>query len=435
MNTPITSSQSTSPQASPSPALSRRRFGLGALAAGATLAVLPAARAVAAPAAGTAPSPATGATEATGATAGLTRITVPEAPSFLSLRFPGDSTALAGSLAGSLTGSLTGSAAGPLGSSTGTPTPPAGTPGTPTVPTATVHFTAPDGTRTSRTVHPSGHCRDGAFPLCSDPVAVPAGATEAYVDTPTTTAHIHRVETGDRTVADPEATVLPGLTVVSRRQWGADEALMTWAPEWAPPVCVTVHHTAVPTGREPQYRHNWPAAVRSVYRFHASSDDGGRGWGDIGYHLVIDPEGVVYQGRSTGVAGHAVFRPGSAAGQVVTAGHVYRANTGNIGVCLIGDFQTGEPTAAALDSLTTVLTALCSALGLDPEGRVRYVNAASSIDLTQPTVTGHRDWEKAAGTTECPGDNLWRRLPELRRRVAAAVGGTTPSGLLSGGSR
>ncbi|WP_125206845.1 hypothetical protein [Corynebacterium bovis] len=122
MNTPITSSQSTSPQASPSPTLSRRRFGLGALAAGATLAVLPAARAVAAPAAGTAPSPATGATEATGATAGLTRIPVPEAPSFLSLRFPGDSTALAGSLAGSLTGSLTGSAAGPLGSSTGTPT-------------------------------------------------------------------------------------------------------------------------------------------------------------------------------------------------------------------------------------------------------------------------------------------------------------------------
>ena len=46
---------------------------------------------------------------------------------------------------------------------------------------------------------------------------------------------------------------------------------------------------------------------------------------------------------------------------------------------------------------------LCSVYGLDP----------------QVAIVGHRDY---VATTQCPGDVLYARLPELRNRVATALG-------------
>ncbi len=126
------------------------------------------------------------------------------------------------------------------------------------------------------------------------------------------------------------ANVIDGLRVVSRREWGANEALMGWTPRFTRAQLITVHHTAMATTANGDYAAN----VRSIYGFHASSANGGRGWGDIGYHLLIAPDGTVFQGRSTGMEGQAVFQPGSLGGtpMSVTAGHVYNANNGNIGV-------------------------------------------------------------------------------------------------------
>ncbi|MBC3185754.1 N-acetylmuramoyl-L-alanine amidase [Corynebacterium sp. zg-331] len=285
----------------------------------------------------------------------------------------------------------------------------------------TVRFHTPDAT-VSRLIAPSPHGRDGDFPLCSELIAVPE-ATTAIEAPPEVSTHLHPTipqipltPAQAAHLGDPEATVTEDLRVVSREQWGADESLMTWEPEEGTPVCVTVHHTHIPSGQEPEYRRNWPAAVRAIYRFHASSDNGGRGWGDIGYHLLIDPEGTVYQGRTTGTPGRAVFSPD---GGLVTAGHVLHANTGNIGVCVIGDFDRYHPTTAAHSSLVTVLGALCRARGFDPLGQVHYVNTVSSVDVTRPTISGHRDWQDVTELPEdCPGRNLWYQLPEVRQQVA-----------------
>ncbi len=207
-----------------------------------------------------------------------------------------------------------------------------------------------------------------------------------------------------------------GFPVVTRSGWGADPSLQTWGePEYSRAQLITVHHTAQPRGDEfIDYRD----AVRSIYRFHASPEsEGGRGWGDIGYHLIIDPNGVIYAGRDTGAAAP-IFAPGTTSLRprvpVVTAGHVYQANSGNIGVCLIGDFTASQPTPAARAALTQVLAALCRQLKLNPHGAVQYANPNNAIRATQQTISGHRDWEQIAGPTECPGDELWSLLPALR---------------------
>ncbi|WP_157171073.1 peptidoglycan recognition protein family protein [Nocardia araoensis] len=270
-------------------------------------------------------------------------------------------------------------------------------------------------------VPPAQHGRDDRQAALSELVRVPAGAASISLDRP--------VGLFGATPAQPFRTPVPtsyawGFPVVSRSGWGADEKLMTWGtPEYSPAQLITVHHSAIPTGEEySDYRD----AVKEIYRYHASPAPLGQGWGDIGYHLVIDPNGVVYAGRSTGTAespadDSPIFKPGSSLGpgaEIITAGHVVGANTGNIGICMIGDFTDHLPSKAALHSLDIVLTRLCSGLGLNPFAQVHYANPVNGATAIMPAVSGHRDWQAVAGATECPGDFQHAVLPLLRQLSA-----------------
>ncbi|WP_016696972.1 peptidoglycan recognition protein family protein [Actinoalloteichus spitiensis] len=207
----------------------------------------------------------------------------------------------------------------------------------------------------------------------------------------------------------------PGLGVVSRAGWGADESLRfgadgeeLWEQEFTRPQVLTVHHTAI----APSADH--AADIRHVYRLHAVSN----GWGDIGYHLLIDPEGRIYEGRVSGQDGHPVFDrdPQLGAPLAVTAGHVASHNRGNIGVCLVGDFSVSAPAPAAVDSLVRVLAALCSWCSLDPQGTTNWTDPVTGAERTMPVISGHRDWK----VTQCPGDAFLPSFDELRRLVAEA---------------
>src|SRR5215470_13248489 len=102
---------------------------------------------------------------------------------------------------------------------------------------------------------------------------------------------------------------LPGglfcpVPYMNRAAWGADESLRYtnnggyWDPEWYPVKTLTVHHTGFvvdPDG---------PTAVNDIYvkqtLYGDGTTGGGVGWGDIGYNLLIDDQGVVYEGRWSG---------------------------------------------------------------------------------------------------------------------------------------
>ncbi|MFI6168531.1 peptidoglycan recognition family protein [Nocardia sp. NPDC051052] len=218
---------------------------------------------------------------------------------------------------------------------------------------------------------------------------------------------------------DPtEASFAWGFAAVTRKGWAADESLMTWTDhQFDPAQLITVHHTLDFDGSgATDYRQ----VVRAVYEFHASPAHGGRGWGDIGYHLVIDPNGVVYAGRDTGDSAP-IFRPGAVlrpGAEVVQAGHVYNANPGNIGICLIGNFDVTQPTTAAVVALRDVLGTLCAGLGLNPLSQVHYTNPDTGLTVDKPAISGHRDWSDVAGPADCPGDHLYNLLPLLRAEAA-----------------
>lgn len=230
---------------------------------------------------------------------------------------------------------------------------------------------------------------------------------------------------------------------LSRAEWGADESLRfdasgdeVWPPAFHDVQTMTVHHTATKNDDTD------PAAtVRAIYRYHAVDN----GWGDIGYHYLIDEDGRVYEGRWSGSDedgdgereastrcdgggdgadfAHESVDPSA---RLVTAAHTGGFNSGNMGVALLGEFTThprfgAEPKAAAVDALEGLLAEFGSRHGLDPHAVVNYVNPVNGDAKTVDMISGHRDWT----ATECPGERLYSQLPAIRDAVAAKMGSVT----------
>jgi hypothetical protein len=209
-------------------------------------------------------------------------------------------------------------------------------------------------------------------------------------------------------------TEFAGCPYLDRAAWGADESLRFTAdgverfPQTYWPVqTLTVHHTATANDdRDPAAR------MRAIYR-HQAID---LGFGDFGYHFLIDEAGRVYEGRFSGDDATPGF---DAAGRMVNAAHIGGYNAGNVGVVLLGTFVDRAPTADALSALTKVLATIAGSHRLDPTGTVRYVNPISGAQRTVPTISGHRAW----AATECPGGVLAGLLPAIREDVAGQLGG------------
>lgn len=164
--------------------------------------------------------------------------------------------------------------------------------------------------------------------------------------------------------------------IVTRSEWGA-----------RPPRCefernpcinaVTVHHTA--TSNEYSDARE---VVRAIQRYHQDS----RGWCDIGYHFLIDRDGVIYEGRPLWAVG----------------AHVRGRNVGNVGVALIGNYEEAQVSERQMAALVELVSWLVKEHGV-PLGNIR----------------GHRDY----ASTACPGRHAYARLRELRLRVAQRVYG------------
>jgi hypothetical protein len=78
-------------------------------------------------------------------------------------------------------------------------------------------------------------------------------------------------------------------------------------------------------------------------------------------------------------------------------------------VCIIGDYNVAQPSAASLDSLVGLLAWLADRYGIStaPGTEVAFVSRGSNLwaagaEVITPTITGHRTMSK----TTCPGDNL-----------------------------
>ena len=202
----------------------------------------------------------------------------------------------------------------------------------------------------------------------------------------------------------------PQPEIITRAGWGADEGMRKGNPQFAPISKLIVHHT-VTSNNDPD-----PAqTVRAVYAYHTRHN----GWDDIGYNFLVDQQGRVYEGRWA-----RAYRPGEAptgedeSGRGVIGAHAKAVNPGTAGVALLGDYSGGVvPPGPALDGLIRVLAWKAGRHNIDPNGAAPFT-AKDGSQRTFPNISGHRD----VGQTGCPGGRIYERLPEIRQRVAEAMG-------------
>jgi len=192
----------------------------------------------------------------------------------------------------------------------------------------------------------------------------------------------------------PVAAGYPGSSrapaFYSRAQWGADESMRTWSPAQGDVQAAVIHHTA---GTNTYAAGDVPAILRGIYAYHAQT----RGWGDIGYNFLVDKYGRIWEGRAGGIE------------LETTGAHVSGYNTPTTGVSVLGNYQTATVSNAAVDAIVRLLGWKLSIHGVDAGGTT-VINGQRL-----PTIFGHRD----VASTSCPGQSLWVRQDEIRRRVKA----------------
>jgi hypothetical protein len=177
-------------------------------------------------------------------------------------------------------------------------------------------------------------------------------------------------------------------TIISRAQWGANEADMQWDPEYVPVKKIIVHHTAGSNNYDPD-----PAAtIRAIYQYHAVA----LGWGDIGYNYLIDAQGRIYEGRY--------------GGNTVVGGHALHGwNYGSVGIAALGNYEEANITPEMYNAFVDLMAWESIINQVDPYGNA-YMNGSNL-----PNYLGHRDVD----ATACPGQYLYPYLPSFRAAVYA----------------
>lgn len=181
-------------------------------------------------------------------------------------------------------------------------------------------------------------------------------------------------------VAGGSGNALPGVTVLPRSSWNARSANPKLLDPMTRVFRVTVHHSGEVTNIGNQ------TDVANLLRAIQNAHQKGEGYADVGYHFLIDAGGRVWQGRD-------IKYQGAHAGNSAL-------NSGNVGVCLLGNFDSQSLPVAQAKSLVVVLDSL----------RKRY-------GIRREHVYGHGEIRKLGGIggTECPGDRVQSIVEKYRK--------------------
>ena len=168
--------------------------------------------------------------------------------------------------------------------------------------------------------------------------------------------------------------------VMDRELWCKGECVPALMNPMLPPRYVTVHHD----GMSPflaKDQASCAARIEIIRNGHRS-----KGWGDIGYHYVVDRGGRVWEGRELKWQG----------------AHVKNCNENNLGICCLGNFDEQSPSDEQLEALERMLGCVMQRYRI-PVARVRT----------------HQEWPSAR--TACPGRALQREMVSMRARQLASL--------------
>ncbi|MFE3875843.1 N-acetylmuramoyl-L-alanine amidase [Kitasatospora sp. NPDC059146] len=187
------------------------------------------------------------------------------------------------------------------------------------------------------------------------------------------------------------AAAATGPVIADTGAWGARPASSPLNVVPGAPDKVIVHHTATPNVTDYSQAAAFSLA-RSMQTYQMDSEH----WIDTGQHFTVSRGAYVMEGRHSSLA---TLRGG---GQHVEGAHCTAQNTVAIGIENEGTYSTVDPRSQQYAALIDLITYICQQYG-----------------LRAYQVYGHRDFNN----TECPGDRLYALIPQIRRDVAARIGG------------
>ena len=144
---------------------------------------------------------------------------------------------------------------------------------------------------------------------------------------------------------------------------------------------IVIHYTAVTKDLDKPMQN-----LRNIYHAHSVNN----GWGDIGYHYLIDPEGNIYEGRKGGAR--------------VIGGHSKTTNKVSVGISLMGNYNDVELPPKMLASLIALVNEQTKLYKMDPLGKTEYKGK------TYFNIHGHEDDQAKLD----PGKYGRQKLPFLR---------------------
>lgn len=255
---------------------------------------------------------------------------------------------------------------------------------------------------------PGEHASDDAGqPVVSEPIWVDAAdVVEVRAAAPVTGLAAVTVSRADPPAvralqSDAPLPVAPNgvrpPAIVRRSEWTGGKMKPKEPPELGEILAAIVHHTASGDDYGPE---DSAAIVFAICRFHRRVNK----WSDIGYHLLVDRYGQVFEGRAGGLD-----RP-------LVGAHAFGANRTTAGIAMIGTWSNALPESDGLSALARTVAWKLSLHGCPVDGTVTLTDA-DGAEHEIDRICGHRDWN----ATRCPGRALEDALPDLRARAAAIV--------------
>ncbi|MFM1726485.1 N-acetylmuramoyl-L-alanine amidase [Rhodococcus sp. PAM 2766] len=257
---------------------------------------------------------------------------------------------------------------------------------------------------------------DATQPLGYTPAAVSKPLRQATLTANDVAAVLINPGSGpqDANLADiATPTSVNGVKIISRSAWGANEGIRCQNPTYDDSTGgATVHHTAETNNYT---REQSAGIVRGIYAYHAQS----LGWCDIGYNVLVDRFGQIFEGRFGGLD-----RP-------VQGAHAGGFNENTVGIAMMGNFVNEPAPAATIESVGKYLGWRLKLANLNPKGQVTMYSEGTQYSkyplgqrVVLPTIFAHRD----VGYTECPGSAAYAQMDQIRNIAAANYGGNTGGG-------
>ena len=238
----------------------------------------------------------------------------------------------------------------------------------------------------------------------SRPGGTAEGMRAVLIDSPArgsdpTTATTAAAVNGPATAARPLAAngSVPQPTMITRSRWGA--IAQDGCEANSDTIrAVAVHHTA---GSNDYSAGQSASIVRGIQYYHEVT----LGWCDIGYNFLVDKYGQVFEGKGGG----ATFP--------VHGAHATTWNWETVGISLMMNSNTAQPSGPMLTSLEDVIAWKIANNYLNPLGTVTLGGRTINVIFRHGDVM----------STECPGTNVTNRMAGIRNAVAARVNGKTYS--------